>query len=90
MTDLMDHLKLSGKMVVPPNYTPTISTGVRPEHVQTIENIRYCLVYVWTKNRQEFWFVPTECKNGVIQGYAWYKRIWIIIKLRTDKIKSYY
>ena len=78
--DTINHFKV-------PKETP--GCGVEPEIVYTIANIRYCLIYVWLVNKQEFWFYPINQDGHYLDGYAWNRRRWVRGRINISSVKSY-
>lgn len=75
--------------LVPPKYTPNNNAGLSSSQVHTILNIKNCFVYVWLKNKSEFWLYPVQIQDNTLKGHAWDGRKWFSTAIRLDSIKSY-
>ncbi len=76
-------------MLVPPKHTPDSTAGLSSAQVNTILNIKNCFVYVWLKNKREFWLYPIQIQGSMLIGCAWNGVKWSDATIHLDSIKSY-
>jgi hypothetical protein len=74
-------------MSTPPAFSPPIPAGQ-----QGPGGMRNCLfrhTYVWLRNGNSFWFLPTFVGRNIIIGYRWRGFGWIHHVINPNSVRSF-
>ncbi len=73
----------------PPCYHPERFSGVCEEDLHTLTNIQNCMVYIWLKSSEQFWFYVLKTCHTYVKGFAWLNG-WVYVRIALNEIESYY
>ena len=69
---------------------PNFDMNIGKYYLHTIKNIKECMIFIWLKDGNSFWYYVKHVKNNTLEGYANRKNKWIYIPISINSIEAYY